>query len=81
MFFIYSFLNTLFTKYIISGSYSVAGQAAELELEYEDSKDEDYGSLCYSSEPSYGRSQLDFATPDSSVDADENNNEVDVERD
>ena len=79
MFLFIPFLNTLFTKYIISGSYSVAEQSAQLELGFEDSKDEDYSSLNYSSEPSYGHSQLDFVTPDSSVD--EENQDVDVERD
>ena len=49
----------------ISGTYSASEQSVQLELGEE--KEEDYSSLNYSSE-SYGHSQLDFMTPDSSRD-------------
>ena len=65
-------------KIHISGTYSAAEQSVQLELGFED-KDEDYSSLDYSSEPSFGHSQLDFMTPDSS--RDEETQGVDGERD
>ena len=56
-------------KMHVSGTYSASEQSVQLELGEE--KEEDYSSLDYSSE-SFGNSQLNYMTPDSSRDDDTN---------